>query len=88
MAKNGVINEKMLGLVQPQGYEDFVAVAAIRSDWMKAAGLEEPKKLSDIWQIAKTFKDKKMDGTATIAIGMTKNVLDLPWQRGFFNLCK
>lgn len=77
MAKNGLINEKMLGLVQPQGYEDFVAVAAIRSDWMKSAGLEEPKKLSDIWQIAKTFKDKKMDGTATIAIGMTKNVLDL-----------
>lgn len=77
MMKNGVVDGKLYGLVQPQGYEDFVGIASIRSDWLAEAGLSEPQTMSDIWNIAKTFKERKMDDTCTVGIGLTKNVLDL-----------
>ncbi len=77
MAKNGYVDDKLLGIVQPQGYEDFCGVVSIRTDWLKECGLEEPKTMDDLWNIAKTFKEKNMDGTCTIGVGMTKNVMDL-----------
>ena len=76
MMANGVVNGKRYGIVQPVAYDDYVAVLTVRTDWLKEAGLEEPKTMDDVWNIAKTFKDKKMGGTCTIGIGMTKNVMD------------
>jgi putative aldouronate transport system substrate-binding protein len=77
MAKNGIVDGKLLGIVQPQGYEDFCGVVSIRTDWLKECGLEAPNTMDDLWNIAKTFKEKNMGGTCTIGIGMTKNVMDL-----------
>jgi putative aldouronate transport system substrate-binding protein len=76
MAKNGIVDGKLLGIVQPQGYQDFCGVVSIRTDWLKECGLEAPKTMDDLWNIAKTFKEKKMGGTCTIGVGMTKNVME------------
>jgi len=76
MAQNAIKEGKKLGIVLPTQYDDYIAVLAIRSDWMKEANLDAPNTLTDVWNIAKTFKDRKMGGTCDIGIGMTKNVLD------------
>ena len=77
MMGNGYVNGKLVGLVMPQGYQDFIPIVYIRSDWLEECGLSAPQTMDELWNIAKTFKEKNMGGTCTIGIGMTKNVLDL-----------
>ena len=77
MMGNGYVNGKLVGLVMPQGYQDFIPIVSIRSDWLEECGLSAPQTMDELWNIAKTFKEKNMGGTCTIGIGMTKNVLDL-----------
>lgn len=77
MMQNGYVDGQLLGLVSPGGYQDFIPIVSIRTDWLKECGLEEPKTMDDLWNIAKVFKEKKMEGTCTIGIGMTQNVTDL-----------
>lgn len=64
------------GVLSPNEYDDYVGVVAIRKDWMDELKLSEPKTMEDVWSIAATFKDKKMDGTCDIGVGLTKNVID------------
>lgn len=77
MMQNGYIDGKLYGLVSPAEYYDYIGMVAIRSDWMEECGMKEPETMEDLWNIAKTFKDKKMGGTCTIGIGMQKDVLNL-----------
>ncbi len=77
MKQNGYIDGKLYGLVSPAEYYDYIGMVAIRSDWMKEYGLEAPKSMDDLWNIAKTFKDKKAGGTCSIGIGMQKDVINL-----------
>lgn len=76
LEQNVIKDGKRYGIVAPAAYNDMVAIAAVRKDWLTEAGLSEPETVSDVIEIAKTFKEKKMGGTCEIAIGMTKNVTD------------
>lgn len=77
MMRNGYVDGKLVGLVMPQGYQDFIPIVSIRSDWLEECGLDAPQTMDELWEIAKTFQEKKMGGTCTIGIGLTKNVTDL-----------
>lgn len=68
---------RLYAIVQPSDYLDSGGIVAIRSDWMRELGLEEPKNLNDLWAIAKAFKDNKAGGTCTIGIGATKDIANL-----------
>ena len=77
MMSNGYVDGKLYAIVLPIAYYDYIPVVSIRSDWLEECGLEAPKTMDDLWNIAKTFKDNNMGGTCTIGIGMTKNVTDV-----------
>ena len=77
MMQNGYVDGQLLGLVYPKEYQDFIPIVSIRTDWLEECGLKEPKTMDDLWNIAKVFKEKNMEGTCTIGIGMTQNVTDL-----------
>ena len=77
MMQNGYVDGKLVGLALPQGYQDFIPIVSIRSDWLEECGLDAPKTMDELWNIAKTFKEKNVGGNCSIGIGMTKNVLDL-----------
>ena len=77
MMQNGLAGGKLVGHVQPTGYQDFIGIVSIRSDWLAQCGLDGPETMDELWNIAETFQEKNMDGTCTIGIGMTKNVTDL-----------
>lgn len=74
--KNVQKDGRTYGILSPVEYDDYVGVIAIRRDWMEQLGLEEPENLEDVWAIANTFQEHKMDGTCDIGIGLTKNVVD------------
>ncbi|WP_309120944.1 extracellular solute-binding protein [Paenibacillus sp.] len=54
---------------------DGTSLIWIRKDWLDAVGLPEPKSLSDIQTIAKTFAEKKPSGhERTFGIAIEKNI--------------
>lgn len=77
MRQNGYVDGRLYGLVSPAEYYDYISMVAIRSDWLEECGLKAPETMDDLWNIAKTFKEKKMGGTCTIGIGMQKDVINL-----------
>lgn len=74
MMSNCTKDGKIYGMAIPGGYEDFIPVVCIRTDWLRELGLEAPKTMEDVWTIAKAFKDNNMGGTCTIGVGMTQNM--------------
>lgn len=68
---------RLYGIVQPAEYTDHGGVVAIRTDWLRELGLEEPNSMDDLWDIAKAFVDNKMGGTCTIGIGASKEMSTL-----------
>lgn len=74
MLSNCMVDGKLYGLAAPAGYEDYIPVVCIRTDWMEELNLEAPKTMDDVWAIAKAFKDNNMGGTCTMGIGMTQNM--------------
>lgn len=60
-------------------FANNVAMYYIRSDWMEELGLEEPKTLDDVINIAKAFKEKNpgnVDESLLFPINMDKNFGD------------
>lgn len=74
MAEEVTEDGRLYGIVQPADYYDQGAVVAIRTDWMEELGMEPPTNLTELWDLAKAFKDNNMDGTCTIGIGATKEI--------------
>lgn len=60
MMQNGYVDGKLVGLALPQGYQDFIPIVSIRSDWLEECGLDAPKTMDELWNIAKTFKEKML----------------------------
>lgn len=77
MLSNCYVDGKLYGLAMPSGYEDYIPVVCVRTDWLKELGMEEPKSMEDVWTIAKAFKDNNMGGTCTIGVGLTQNMATL-----------
>lgn len=59
---------RMYGLPGSSMRADGIATLAIRQDWLDECGLEGPKTLEDVENIAKVFKEKKPGGEGTIPI--------------------
>ena len=75
MMQNGYVDGKLVGLALPQGYQDFIPIVSIRSDWLEECGLDAPKTMDELWNIAKTFKEKNVGGNCSIGIGMTMSLI-------------
>ena len=74
MAENVTKDGRLYGITQPADYLDRGGVVAIRTDWLQELGLDEPKSMTELWDVAKAFKDNKMGGTCSIGIGATKEI--------------
>ena len=66
---------KLMAIPDIQPGMDSVPLVYIRGDWMEELGLEEPKSLDDIVNIAKTFMEKNPGGNVTdgIAVGLSSD---------------
>lgn len=74
IADSVTVDGRLYGIVKPADYIDLGVVVAIRTDWMEELGMDAPENLTELWDLAKAFKDNKMGGTCTIGIGATKDV--------------
>lgn len=74
-AANVTVNGRIYGITSPVGYEDYVGLVAIRTDWLEQLGLSAPKNMEDMWAIAKAFKEADPGGVGNLGIGACKNVL-------------
>ena len=66
---------RLMAIPDIQPGMDSVPLVYIRGDWMEELGLEEPKSLDDIVNIAKTFMEKNPGGNVTdgIAVGLSSD---------------
>ena len=74
MMNNVTVDGKLLGVVRSAEFSNKFGCVSIRKDWLEECGLEEPKTMDDLWNIGKTFKEKKMGGTCNIAIAVNNEI--------------
>lgn len=71
--KSATFDGKLMAMPNINPGADGIPLLYVRSDWMEELGLEEPKTLDDICNIAKAFKEKK-DSMGLVASKSIVNV--------------
>ena len=66
--ESATFDGKIMAIPNVNAGEDAIPMLYIRQDWLKECGLEAPKTMEDVINIAKTFKEKKMGGENTCGL--------------------
>lgn len=66
--ESATFDGKIMAIPNVNAGEDAIPMLYIRKDWLDACGLEEPKTMEDIINIANTFKEKQMGGENTCGL--------------------
>lgn len=75
MLSKGVIDGELLGVPEIPGAYSSSQVLWVRQDWLDQVGMEAPKTIDEMIEVARAFKEAKLGGDNTIAIGMTGSEL-------------
>ena len=70
------LDGKLYAIVQPAGYGEMSSMIWVRTDWLEKCGLQAPKTIDDVWNIAKTFKGKKLGGASTVGLAFTNDIIN------------
>ncbi|NOU75353.1 extracellular solute-binding protein [Paenibacillus sp. LMG 31458] len=82
------IDGKLMGLPFVSALPDNAPMLFIRTDWLKALGLPEPKTMDDLFAIMDAFTNRDPDGNQrkdTYGLALTKGLYEMPGLKGFFN---
>lgn len=82
------IDGKLMGLPFVSALPDNAPMLFIRTDWLKALGLPEPKTMDDLIAIMDAFTNRDPDGNQrkdTYGLALTKGLYEMPGLKGFFN---
>ena len=73
--KSATFDGKIMAIPNVNAGEDAIPMLYIRQDWLKECGLEAPKTMEDVINIAKTFKEKKMGGENTCGLLVQQEII-------------
>lgn len=87
--KQATINGRVMGVPQAYGAKEGASMLYIRADWLEELGLEVPKTIEDLIEVAKAFKEQDPNKTGvadTIGLPFNKNLLNNDFSEliGFF----
>ncbi len=73
--ESATFDGKIMAIPNVNAGEDAIPMLYIRQDWLKECGLEAPKTMEDVINIAKTFKEKKMGGENTCGLLVQQEII-------------
>ena len=73
--ESATFDGKIMAIPNVNAGEDAIPMLYIRQDWLKECGLEAPKTMEDVINIAKTFKEKKMGGENTCGLLVQQEIV-------------
>ncbi len=73
--KSATFDGKIMAIPNVNAGEDAIPMLYVRQDWLKECGLEAPKTMEDVINIAKTFKEKKMGGENTCGLLVQQEII-------------